>query len=78
MTGIFATPAIGGVAGLIYGNPEQIVIQIISIIAVAVYSFILTYVIAKVLDKVMGIRVDTQTEIEGLDVKEHEELGYRI
>ncbi|MBE6486251.1 MAG: ammonium transporter [Methanosphaera stadtmanae] len=78
MTGVFATPAIGGVAGLLYGNPEQVVIQIISIIAVAVYSFILTYVIAKVLDKTFGIRVDSETEIEGLDVKEHEELGYRL
>lgn len=78
MTGVFATPAIGGIAGLIYGNPQQVVIQIISIIAVAIYSFILTYAIAKVLDKAIGIRVDDETEIEGLDVKEHEELGYRI
>ena len=78
MTGVFATPAIGGIAGLIAGNPTQVVIQLISIVAVAVYSFILTYVIAKVIDKAMGIRVDEQTEIEGLDVKEHEELGYRI
>lgn len=78
LTGVFASPAIGGVAGLIYGNPSQVTIQIISIVAVAIYSFILTYVIAKVLDKTVGIRVDEQTEIEGLDVKEHEELGYRI
>ena len=78
MTGVFASPAIGGVAGLIYGNPNQVVIQLISIVAVAIYSFILTYVIAKVIDKVIGMRVTEQTEIEGLDVKEHEELGYRI
>ena len=78
MTGVFASPAIGGVAGLLYGNPNQVVIQLISIVAVAIYSFILTYVIAKVIDKVIGMRVTEQTEIEGLDVKEHEELGYRI
>ena len=78
LTGVFASPAIGGISGLIYGNPSQVIIQIISIIAVAVYSFILTYSIAKVIDKVIGLRVDEQTEIEGLDVKEHEELGYRI
>jgi len=78
LTGVFASPAINGVAGLIYGNPTQVGIQIISIVAVAVYSFILTYVIAKVLDKTVGLRVDNQTEIEGLDITEHEELGYRI
>ena len=78
LTGVFTSPAINGVAGLIYGNPTQVGIQIISIVAVGVYSFILTYVIAKVLDKTIGLRVDTQTEIEGLDITEHEELGYRI
>ena len=65
-------------AGLLYGNPNQLVIQIISIVAVALYSFIVTYIIAQVLDKTMGIRVDEQTEIEGLDANEHEEVGYRI
>jgi Amt family ammonium transporter len=47
-------------------------------VAVAVYSFILTYVIAIVLDKTVGLRVDEKTEIDGLDMTEHEELGYRI
>lgn len=78
LTGVFASPAINEATGLIYGNPSQLGIQIISIIAVAVYSFIVTYIIAQVLDKTMGIRVDEQTEVEGLDVNEHEELGYRI
>lgn len=78
LTGVFASPAINGVAGLVYGNPTQLGIQIISIVAVAIYSFILTYVIAKVLDKTVGLRVDEKTEIEGLDISEHEELGYRI
>lgn len=78
LTGVFACPAINGVAGLLYGNPNQLVIQIISIVAVAVYSFIVTYVIAKVLDKTMGLRVEEKSEIEGLDVNEHEELGYRV
>lgn len=78
LTGVFASPAINGVAGLLYGNPTQLVIQIISIVAVAIYSFILTYVIAKVLDKTVGLRVDEKTEIEGLDMTEHEEISYRI
>lgn len=78
LTGVFACPAINEAAGLLYGNPNQLVIQIISIVAVALYSFIVTYIIAQVLDKTMGIRVDEQTEIEGLDANEHEEVGYRI
>jgi len=78
LTGVFASPAINGVAGLLYGNPTQLGIQIISIIAVGVYAFIITYTIGLVLDKVMGLRVDQESEIEGLDVKEHEEVGYRI
>ena len=77
LTGVFACPAINEAAGLLYGNPNQLVIQIISIVAVALYSFIVTYIIAQVLDKTMGIRVDEQTEIEGLDANEHEEVGYR-
>ena len=63
---------------VVHQHPEYNTTEIISIIAVAIYSFILTYAIAKVLDKAIGIRVDDETEIEGLDVKEHEELGYRI
>lgn len=78
LTGVFACPAINEAAGLLYGNPNQLVIQIISIVAVALYSFIVTYIIAQVLDKTMSIRVDEQTEIEGLDANEHEEVGYRI
>ncbi|MBO7718780.1 MAG: ammonium transporter, partial [Methanosphaera sp.] len=78
LTGVFASPAINGVAGLLYGNPMQLGIQVISIVAVGIYSFILTYVIAKVLDKTVGLRVDEKTEIDGLDMTEHEEIGYRI
>ncbi|MCD7781516.1 MAG: ammonium transporter [Methanosphaera sp.] len=78
LTGVFASPAINEASGLLYGNANQLVIQIISIVAVAVYSYIVTWVIAKVLDSTMGIRVDEQTEIEGLDANEHEEVGYRI
>ena len=78
LTGIFACPTINGAAGLLYGNPTQLGIQIISIIVVGAYSFILTYGIAKVLDKTIGIRVDEQSEIDGLDLNEHEEIAYRL
>ncbi|WP_461461439.1 ammonium transporter [Methanobrevibacter sp.] len=77
-TGIFASPAINGAAGLLYGNPNQLTIQIIASIATMAYAFIVSYVIARVIKATMGMRVDEKTEIKGLDTKLHEESGYRI
>ena len=78
-TGIFAVPAIGGVAGLIAGNPYQVVIQIISIVATIVYSFTVSYILAKILDKSLnGIRVEEHKEIGGLDSNLHKESAYNF
>ena len=78
-TGIFAVPAIGGTAGLLYGNPEQVVIQIISVVATMVYAFVISFVLAKILDKAMGgIRVEGSEEIGGLDKNLHEESAYNL
>ena len=77
-TGIFANPAINEVAGLLYGNPNQVVIQIIAAVATVIYAFVLSYIIAKVLDVTMGIRVDEATEVKGLDTQLHGESGYRL
>lgn len=78
-TGIFAVPAIGGTAGLLYGNPEQVLIQVISVIATMVYAFTISFVLAKILDKTMGgIRVDESQEIGGLDTNLHEESAYNL
>ncbi len=78
-TGIFAVPAVGGVAGLIAGNPEQLLIQIISVVATLIYSFTLSFIFAKLLDKSMnGIRVEEYEEIGGLDTNLHEESAYNF
>ncbi|MBQ2665472.1 ammonium transporter [Methanobrevibacter sp.] len=78
-TGIFAVPAIGGVAGLIAGNANQVLIQIISIVATIIYSFAVSYIIAKVLDKLLnGIRVEDHQEIGGLDSHLHKESAYNF
>lgn len=79
-TGIFATPIIqSGCVGALYGNPEQILIQIISVVATIVYTFVICYVVAKVLDVAMGgIRVDDKEEVEGLDTNLHEESAYNL
>lgn len=78
-TGIFATPLINEAAGLLYGNPEQLLIQILSVVVTLVYSFVVSYIIAKVLDKAMGgIRVEEHEEVTGLDTNLHEESAYNL
>ena len=78
-TGIFAVPAIGGAAGFIAGNPNQVLIQLISIIATMAYSFVVSYILAKIIDKSLnGIRVEDHKEIGGLDSHLHKESAYNF
>ena len=78
-TGIFAVPAIGGTAGLLYGNPGQVGIQIISVLATIVYAFTISFVLAKVIDKLIGgIKVEESQEVVGLDSSLHEESAYNL
>jgi len=73
-TDIFAVEAIGGTPGLIEGNPGQVVTQIWGIVATIIYSAIGSFVILKVIDLVLGLRVDEETEIGGLDLNLHGEV----
>ncbi len=77
-TGLFATTAINsfGADGLFYGNPDLLVKQLISIVAAATYAFIVTFIILKALDVIMGLRVTTEEETTGLDLSQHGERGY--
>ena len=77
-TGIFASPAINEAAGLVFGNPSQVTVQIISIIATAAYAGLITLILAKAIDKTIGLRVDERTEVDGLDSHLHEESGDRL
>jgi Amt family ammonium transporter len=77
-TGLFATAAIGGTDGLFYGNAGQLGIQFISVAAAWAYSFIVTFIILKVLDAVMGLRVTEEEEVQGLDLAQHGESGYSM
>ena len=72
-TGIFASAAIGGVDGLLYGNPGQFVIQLVDASVAAIYAFGMTYILAKLVDKVMGLRVTEEEEYVGLDISQHGE-----
>jgi len=78
-TGLFAAPFVNELGtGLFYGNPGQLITQIIAVVVVAAYSFIATLLIGKVIDIVIGLRVEEKEELKGLDINQHEETGYRI
>ncbi|MBI4949148.1 MAG: ammonium transporter [Deltaproteobacteria bacterium] len=74
-TGIFATI---GAQGLIAGNPAQLWKQAIGALVTVVLSVAGTYILLKIVDLVIGIRVTTEQEIEGLDLSQHEESGYTM
>ena len=78
LTGVFASTAINqaGRDGLLYGGVGQIGIQAIGVVATIAFSFAVSWVILKVLDATMGIRVDAEVEEAGLDISEHAETGY--
>lgn len=67
-----------GAGSLITGNPGQIGVQALSVLASGGYAFVVTYVLATVLDKTMGLRVSDEQEIIGLDKELHGEVGYNL
>jgi Amt family ammonium transporter len=79
-TGLFASKAVNaaGGDGLFYGNPEQFLTQVIAVAVTLVYSFVISYILFKILDVTMGLRVPTEDEVAGLDISEHQETGYSL
>ncbi len=77
-TGIFARKLInpGGADGLLYGNPKQVFIQFAAVAATAVWGFVVSIVLLKLIDKVMGLRVTPEEEEIGLDLTQHGESAY--
>ena len=81
LTGIFAEKIINGAGanGLLFGNPKQLLIQIIAVAAAAIYSFVATWVILKILVAFkIPLRVSSSEEVQGLDLAVHGEAGYRL
>jgi Amt family ammonium transporter len=78
--GLFAEKLINpaGADGLFFGNAHQLFVQMASIAVVAVYSFVLTVILLKVIDAVIGLRVAEEDEVAGLDITQHEESGYTL
>jgi Amt family ammonium transporter len=79
LTGVFASAALGGV-----GYPEkvtmagQVLVQLTGVLATAVWSGVLTWILLKVTQALVGMRVDPEDETEGLDTALHNEKGYDI
>jgi Amt family ammonium transporter len=79
-TGVFATTTINpaGFDGLLYGNPGQLVTQLIAVVVVAGYAALITWVLLSVVNITVGIRVSPEEEARGLDASQHGETAYQI
>jgi Amt family ammonium transporter len=73
LTGVFAIQEYGGTSGLIEGNARQVVNQLIGVGIVIAYDAIVSLIILKVIDSILGLRVSSNVEIEGLDLALHGE-----
>jgi ammonium transporter, Amt family len=78
-TGVFATTAINAAgSGLVDGNPGQLVVQFVAVGATILYALVATFVIVKVVDIVLGLRVALHDEEVGLDLSVHGEVAYQV
>jgi Amt family ammonium transporter len=80
LTGIFAWKAINpaGADGLLHGNPKQLGIQAVAVLITWVYSAVVTFVLLKIINAVVGLRVSDDGEDAGLDVDQHGENAYGL
>jgi Amt family ammonium transporter len=72
-TGIFAVAAINGKSGLLEGNMTQFIAQVVGAGAAVIYAFVITYILAVIVDKTFGLRVTEEEEYVGLDISQHGE-----
>ncbi len=76
--GILATGLLAsvGVKGLLFGNPGQLGIQALTVVVTALFAFVGTWIILKVIDATVGLRIGAEDEQRGLDLSQHEERAY--
>jgi len=79
-TGIFATMSVNdaGGDGLLYGNPGQLMTHVIAVVATWVFCGVMTFIILKIVDAIVGLRVPEQEEVLGLDISQHVEPAYQL
>jgi len=77
-TGLFASKAVNdaGGNGLFFGNPAQLLIQVISILVTWVFAFVGSLILLKLVDAVIGLRIHEEDEVVGLDLSQHNESAY--
>jgi Amt family ammonium transporter len=77
-TGIFCSAAVGGSSknGLIYGNPKQVLLQLVAVVSVAAFAFVMTWILGTLVNKTIGLRVSAAEESVGLDISQHGERAY--
>jgi len=78
MVGVFAVPAIHGASGLVAGHAHQLGIQAIAAFATVAYTVVVTFIIMKLIDLTIGVRVKEREEAMGLDLSEHNERAYTL
>src|SRR5689334_8728975 len=77
LTGVFATKALNGVAdGVLYGNPGQLGIQAVAVLAAIVYSGVVSFILLKIIGLIIPLRADASDEAAGLDITLHGEEAY--
>ena len=81
LTGVFADPAVAGndasgnpVAGLLYGNPGQVLIQVEGVLVTIVYCAVVSFILLKIISVIVGLRVTEEQEVAGLDLSLHGEI----
>jgi len=74
LTGVFASTSINTTAGLLEGNAGQVMTQIYGVLATVIWCGVVTFIILKIVDAIVGLRVSRDTEIEGLDINLHGEV----
>jgi Amt family ammonium transporter len=75
-TGLWAVKAVNGHDGLFAGNPGQLLIQVKTVLATMIFSFLGTVVLYFIVEKTIGLRVSLKEEELGLDLSQHGEEGY--
>jgi len=80
LTAVFYSNSLGGLQASdeVYSIASQLGVQAIGVVATVIWCGVITFIVLKVLDRVIGIRVDEDDEIEGLDLVLHNERGYNI
>ena len=82
LAGVFASDALGVFSGQGYNEGmdmlSQVSVQMIGIIATATYTAVITYILLKLVDKMLVLRIDDESDVRGLDLVEHDERGYDL